>query len=101
MSAKTAAQLLKYGAVPGTLEADGSCTDDPAPVDGKEFKAVNGRDPAAMPRKDMDVEEITESTGAFISLEGGSKHLRAGATEVVTTAPGSAPIRRGDPSPSP
>merc|ERR1712039_309850 len=32
---------------------------------------------------------IIESTGAFNSLEGGSKHLDAGAKKVVLTAPGS------------
>merc|ERR1711862_1091658 len=51
-------------------------------------KVVNGRDPAAMPWKDMDVEVIIESTGAFNSLEGGSKHMDAGAKKVVLTAPG-------------
>merc|ERR1712003_485368 len=53
-----------------------------------EFKVVSGRDPAAMPWKDLDVEVIIESTGAFNSLEGGSKHLDAGAKKVVLTAPG-------------
>merc|ERR1712151_168966 len=74
MGAKTAAHLLKY---------------DTVTVDGKEFKVVSGRDPAAMPWKDLDVEVIIESTGAFNSLEGGSKHLDAGAKKVVLTAPGS------------
>jgi len=36
----------------------------------------------------MDVEVVIESTGAFNSLEGGSKHLEAGAKKVVLTAPG-------------
>merc|ERR1712003_581881 len=53
-----------------------------------EFKVVSGRDPAAMPWKDLGVEVIIESTGAFNSLEGGSKHLDAGAKKVVLTAPG-------------
>jgi len=89
MGAKTAAHLLKYDTVLGTLQADVSFTDDAITVDGKEFKVVSGRDPAAMPWKDMDVEVIIESTGAFNSLEGGSKHLDAGAKKVVLTAPGS------------
>merc|ERR1711972_699498 len=89
MGAKTAAHLLKYDTVLGTLQADVSFTDEAITVDGKEFKVVSGRDPAAMPRKDLDVEVIIESTGAFNSLEGGSKHLDAGAKKVVLTAPGS------------
>merc|ERR1712003_328170 len=86
--AKTAAHLLKYDTVLGTLQADVSFTDDTITVDGKEFKVVTGRDPAAMPWGELGVEVIIESTGAFNSLEGGSKHLKAGAKKVVLTTPG-------------
>merc|ERR1712187_1054046 len=88
MGAKTAAHLLKYDTVLGTLKMDVSCTEDSITVGDKTFKCVNGRDPAAMPWKDMDVEIIIESTGAFNSLDGGSKHLEAGVKKVVLTAPG-------------
>merc|ERR1719504_429743 len=88
MGAKTAAHLLKYDTVLGTLPAEVSCTEDSITVDGKVFKVVAGRDPAAMGWGDMDVEVIIESTGAFNSLEGGGKHLDAGAKKVILTAPG-------------
>jgi len=88
MGAKTAAHLLKYDTVLGTLQADVTFTDDTITVDGKVFKVVNGRDPAAMPWGELGVEVVIESTGAFNSLEGGSKHLEAGAKKVVLTAPG-------------
>merc|ERR1739838_1230018 len=88
MGPKTAAHLLKYDTVLGTLAADVSFTDDTITVDGKVFTVVSGRDPAAMPWNDMDVEVVIESTGAFNSLEGGGKHLEAGAKKVVLTAPG-------------
>merc|ERR1711982_188481 len=88
MGAKTAAHLLKYDTVLGTLKMDVSHTDEEIKVGDKTFKVVNGRDPAAMPWKDMDVEIIIESTGAFNSLDGGSKHLEAGAKNVILTAPG-------------
>ena len=42
-----------------------------------------------MPWQDLDVEVTFESTGAFNSLEGGSKLLDAGAKKVVITAPDS------------
>merc|ERR1719238_2125947 len=67
---------------------DVSFTEESITVGPHTFKLVFGRDPAAMPWKDMDVEVIIESTGAFNSLEGGSKHLDAGAKKVVLTAPG-------------
>merc|ERR1712107_780503 len=55
---------------------------------GKVLKVVNGRAPAAMPWAELGVEVVIVSTGAFNSLEGGSKHLEAGAKKVVLTAPG-------------
>jgi len=88
MGAKTAAHLLKYDTVLGVLQADVSHTEDSITVDGKVFKVVAGRDPAAMGWGDMGVEVVIESTGAFNSLEGGGKHLDAGAKKVVLTAPG-------------
>jgi glyceraldehyde-3-phosphate dehydrogenase (NADP+) (phosphorylating) len=88
MGAKTAAHLLKYDTVLGTLKCEVSCTEDSITVDDKVFKVVAGRDPAAMGWGAMGVEMIIESTGAFNSLEGGGKHLEAGAKKVILTAPG-------------
>jgi len=88
MSTKCAAHLLKYDTVLGTLHHNVSFTDDSITVDSKVFKVVTGRDPAAMPWKELGVEVIIESTGAFNSLEDGGKHLVAGAKKVVLTAPG-------------
>merc|ERR1719504_609085 len=88
MSPQTTAHLLKYDTVLGTLQADVTYTDDSLTIDGKVIKLLSGRDPAALPWKDLDVEMVIESTGAFNSLEGGSKHLEAGAKKVILTAPG-------------
>merc|ERR1711972_1075738 len=81
-------RFARYDTVLGTLKMDVSHTEETITCGDKTFKVVNGRDPAAMPWKDMDVEIIIESTGAFNSLDGGSKHLEAGAKKVVLTAPG-------------
>jgi len=88
MSPQTTAHLLKYDTVLGTLQAEVSFTDDTLTIDGKEIKLLSGRDPAALPWKDMNVEMVIESTGAFNSLDGGSKHIEAGAKKVILTAPG-------------
>jgi len=88
MGPKTAAHLLKYDSVLGTLKADVSYTDETITVDGHVFKIVQGRDPTKMAWGDHGVEVVIESTGAFNSIEGGSKHLEAGAKKVVLTAPG-------------
>ena len=55
----------------GTLQADGSFTDEAITFDVKEFKGVPGLDPAAMPWKDLGVEAFCESTGASEPFEGG------------------------------
>merc|ERR1719375_2549266 len=88
MDPKTTRHLLMHDTVLGNLKNDVVVTDESLTIDGKEIKLLTGRDPATMPWKDMDVEIIIESTGAFNSLEGGSKHLEAGAKKVVLTAPG-------------
>merc|ERR1711982_121158 len=72
----------------GNLKNDVVITDDGLSIDGKPIKLLTGRDPAAMPWKDLGVEVVIESTGAFNSLDGGSKHIEAGAQKVVLTAPG-------------
>ena len=88
MGAKVAAHLLKYDTVLGTLQMDVSFDDDSITVGSHKFAVVTGRDPEAMPWEKLGVEVIIESTGAFNSLDGGSKHLKSGAKKVVLTAPG-------------
>jgi len=88
MDAKTTRHLLMHDTVLGNLKNDVVITDDGLSIDGKPIKLLTGRDPAAMPWTDLDVEVVIESTGAFNSLEGGSKHIEAGAKKVVLTAPG-------------
>ena len=88
MDPKTTRHLLMHDTVLGNLKNDVKITDDGLTIDGKAIKLLTGRDPAAMPWKDLDVEVIIESTGAFNSLDGGSKHIEAGAKKVVLTAPG-------------
>jgi glyceraldehyde-3-phosphate dehydrogenase type I len=88
MGAKTASHLLKYDTVLGTLQYPVSFDDEFITVGDFKFAVVTGRDPENMPWAKMGVEVIIESTGAFNSLEGGSKHLKSGAKKVVLTAPG-------------
>merc|ERR1712118_71728 len=88
MDPKTTRHLLMHDTVLGNLKNDVVITDDGLSIDGKPIKLLTGRDPAAMPWTDLDVEVVIESTGAFNSLEGGSKHIEAGAKKVVLTAPG-------------
>jgi glyceraldehyde 3-phosphate dehydrogenase len=86
---KTLAQLLKYdsilGPYPGTIEVQ----DDAIVVDGKPLKVLAERDPANLPWKDLGVDVVVESTGFFTKRADASKHLDAGATKVIISAPAS------------
>lgn len=86
---KTNAHLLKYDSMLGTLKnVDISADENSITVNGKTIKCVSDRNPLNLPWADWDVDLIIESTGVFVTEEGASKHLQAGAKKVLITAPG-------------
>jgi glyceraldehyde 3-phosphate dehydrogenase len=89
--AKTLAHLLKYdsilGPYPGTVELDG----DEIVVDGDRMKVLAERDPAALPWSDLGAQVVLESTGFFTKRDDAAKHLEAGASKVVISAPATEP----------
>jgi glyceraldehyde-3-phosphate dehydrogenase (NAD(P)) len=88
---KTNAHLLKYDSMLGTLKADVSADSNSITVNGKTVKCVSDRNPLNLPWKEWEVDLIIESTGVFITDEGASKHIEAGAKKVLITAPGKGP----------
>jgi glyceraldehyde-3-phosphate dehydrogenase (NAD(P)) len=85
---KTNAHLLKYDSMLGTLKADVSADSNSITVNGKTVKCFSDRNPLNLPWKEWGVDLIIESTGVFITNEGASKHIEAGAKKVLITAPG-------------
>lgn len=86
---KTNAHLLKYDSMLGRLDnVDIQATDDSIIVNGKTIKCVSDRNPLNLPWKEWGVDIIIESTGVFVTDEGASKHIQAGAKKVLITAPG-------------
>jgi glyceraldehyde-3-phosphate dehydrogenase (NAD(P)) len=88
---KTNAHLLKYDSMLGTLKADVSADSNSITVNGKTIKCVSDRNPLNLPWKEWGVDLVIESTGVFITDEGASKHMEAGAKKVLITAPGKGP----------
>lgn len=84
---RTNAHLLKYDTMLGTLNADISADDNSIIVNGKTIKCFSDRNPLNLPWADWGVDLVIESTGVFVSREGASKHLAAGAKKVMITAP--------------
>src|SRR3989344_5391015 len=67
--------LLKYDSVYGPWKG--------------EFNAqfLQEKDPSKLPWKELDIDVVVESSGAFESYEKASSHRQAGAKRVVITAP--------------
>lgn len=53
----------------------------------KEIRYLSERDPANLPWEEMEVDLVIEASGLFTKREDASKHLQAGARQVLVTAP--------------
>lgn len=83
----TLAHLLKYDSILGRLDAEVTSSGDSIVVDGTAIKALAERDPSALPWGDLGVDVVIESTGHFTSADAAGKHLTAGASTVIISAP--------------
>lgn len=81
------AYLLKYDTVYRQFGNDVRVEGNEIVVDGRRVKVLQEKDPAKLPWKDLKIDIVVESTGAFESFEKASVHLTAGAKRVVITAP--------------
>jgi glyceraldehyde 3-phosphate dehydrogenase len=85
--ARTNAHLLKwdsnYGKYPGEVKA----AEKAIIVDGKEVKVLAEREPAKIPWRELGVDIVIESTGAFTDATKAAAHLEGGAKKVIISAP--------------
>ncbi|MBQ0045719.1 MAG: type I glyceraldehyde-3-phosphate dehydrogenase [Mycoplasma sp.] len=84
---KTLAHLLKYDSVYRQISAKISYDDKNIIVNGKKIPIFAEKDPELLPWKKLNVDVVIECTGKFVSEEGASKHLKAGAKKVLLSAP--------------
>jgi len=77
-----------HGRFPGTVEVDG----DHMVVNGDRIRVLAERDPAKLPWGELGVDIVFESTGFFRTRDTAGKHIEAGATKVIISAPGGADI---------
>jgi glyceraldehyde 3-phosphate dehydrogenase len=84
---KSLAHLLKYDSILGRLDGDVSFSGDEISVDGKSFKALAERDPAALPWKELGADVVIESTGIFTDATKAQAHIAGGAKKVIISAP--------------
>ena len=83
----TLAHLLKYDTVHGRAPFEIKHDDTGISVDGRYMDMYNERDPKNLPWADLGVDVVIESTGFFTTRYGAAKHLSAGASRVIISAP--------------
>jgi glyceraldehyde 3-phosphate dehydrogenase len=89
--APTMAHLLKYDSVHKQLDNDIHAADNAIVVDDREIAYSAIKDPAQLPWKELGVDIAMECTGLFRDKENAGKHLAAGASKVVISAPAKDP----------
>ncbi|WP_151703725.1 type I glyceraldehyde-3-phosphate dehydrogenase [Nitrincola alkalilacustris] len=82
------ALLTQYDTVHGRFPASVETTDTGLLVNGDPIRVLAESDPAKLPWKELGVDIVLECTGRFNSREGAARHLEAGASKVILSAPG-------------
>lgn len=81
------ARLLKYDSVHGRFNGEVSADENSITVNGHKIKVFAEKDPLNLPWKDLDIDVVMECTGIFADKEKASVHLKAGAKQVLISAP--------------
>lgn len=83
----TLAHLLKYDSVHRGFNGTVVAKDNDIVINDKGVKVFNERDPENLPWAALNIDIVIESTGIFRTRALASKHIKAGATKVILSAP--------------
>lgn len=89
----TLAHLLKYDSVMGIYDLDVESDDHGITVNGRHIPVSSHRNPADIPWGEFGVEYVAECTGIFRDRDTAQKHISAGASKVVISAPAKGDIK--------
>jgi glyceraldehyde 3-phosphate dehydrogenase (phosphorylating) len=81
------AYLIRYDTVYGRYRHEVNAVEGALVVDGKPISVFSERDPANLPWDELGVELVLECTGVFKTAEDLEKHVQAGASYVILSAP--------------
>jgi glyceraldehyde 3-phosphate dehydrogenase (phosphorylating) len=84
---KTLAHLLRYDSVFGRFPGQVAAADGAIEIEGHAVRPLAETDPTKLPWADLEVDVVIESTGRFRTREAAAKHLDAGASKVIISAP--------------
>ena len=79
--------LILYDTTHGSLNKEIAIHNDSLIIDRHKIKVVNNRNPSQLPWSTLKVDLVIEATGAFRTQESCQKHLDAGCSHVIITAP--------------
>ncbi|MGG4343943.1 type I glyceraldehyde-3-phosphate dehydrogenase [Paenibacillus lautus] len=82
------AHLLKYDTVHGRWDEQIQAEEKSLIIRGHLIPVVNERNPEFLPWGEYGIDVVVDATGKFKSRLEASRHLKAGASKVVVTAPG-------------
>jgi glyceraldehyde 3-phosphate dehydrogenase len=86
-SADTNAHLFKYDSNYGRFDGEVEVSPNSLSINGKQMQTLSERDWTALPWGDLDIDVVIESTGVGTDRASAAKHLEAGATKVIISAP--------------
>ena len=81
------AYMLQYDSVHGRFKGDIRVDGNSLVVNGKTIRLTQEKDPANLKWGDVGAGIVIESTGLFLTKDAGQKHLAAGASKVILSAP--------------
>ena len=81
------AYMLKYDSTHGSLSDDISVDGDHLVLNGKKVRVTSEREPSNLNWGAVDVDYVIESTGFFLTKDLAEGHLKAGAKNVIISAP--------------
>ncbi|MFA6525599.1 MAG: type I glyceraldehyde-3-phosphate dehydrogenase [Patescibacteria group bacterium] len=85
---ETLAHLLKHDTVYRTYAKAVKGDAEGIEVDGKHYRVYEEKDPSKLPWKELGVDIVLECTGRFRKEEEAELHIKAGAKQVILSAPG-------------
>ena len=86
-AADNLAYLINYDTVYGRYHRKVSAEDGALVVDDRRIPVFSERDPGALPWDDLGIDLVLECTGVFTTEEELRRHIRAGASYVILSAP--------------
>ncbi|MET4080927.1 glyceraldehyde 3-phosphate dehydrogenase [Pedobacter sp. UYP30] len=86
-NAETMAHLLKYDSVHGVFKGNVSAKTDALLINDVLISVFSIEDAESLPWQQLNIDLVIDCTGRHLTKDAASKHIRAGATQVLVSAP--------------